>query len=270
MINSIESVPLRKGLDTLYKKYNRRRFVHPDPLEFLYEFPESEREIVGIIASSLAYGRVWSILKAVEICLDRMDNTPKTFLLKKDATQIEKSFKDFKHRFTKGPEMAAFLIGLKKVLNTYGSLEALFNTFSNERPGQERTIKRLTNAVHKILKLSGLEKTHLLPDPAKKSACKRLFLFLRWMVRKDEVDPGGWSVIAPSELVIPLDTHMFNISKSLGFTQRKQANLSTALEITSHFLKINPEDPIKYDFVLTRFGIRDELSRDDVRGLLIP
>lgn len=270
MSDSFDIQTFTKGLDVLYQKYNKREFVHPDPLEFLYKFPESDREIVGIISASLAYGRVWSILKAIDNCLEKMDGSPKKFLLETSNSKIERIFADFKHRFTKGPEMAAFLIGLKKVLTTYGSLETIFDTFSQEKPGQERTIKRLTNAVHKILDLASLRKTHLLPDPTKKSACKRLFLFLRWMVRKDEVDPGGWHVIDPSELIVPLDTHMFNISRELGFTKRKQANLLTAIEITKHFLKINPKDPVKYDFVLTRFGIRDELSRNDVPILLKP
>lgn len=93
---------------------------------------------------------------------------------------------------------------------------------------------------------------------------KRLNLFLRWMVRSDAVDPGGWSGIKPSQLLIPLDTHMHKISLLLGFTKRAQSDIKTVIEVTDALRKISPEDPIKYDFVLTRFGIRDELNHKDL------
>ena len=105
----------------------------------------------------------------------------------------------------------------------------------------------------------------LIPDPCRKSACKRLNLFLRWMVRSDRVDPGGWKGIPASKLVIPLDIHMYRFASLLGLTERKQANLATALEVTTEFAKISPDDPVKYDFALTRLGIR----RDDDRAELM-
>ena len=108
----------------------------------------------------------------------------------------------------------------------------------------------------------------LVADPDKKSACKRSNLFLRWMVRKDSVDPGGWEKIPKSALVIPLDTHMFRVGTLLGFTSRKQANLLTALEITRGFRELSPEDPVRYDFCLTRFGIREEMSPEDLKIML--
>ncbi|MBW2545477.1 MAG: TIGR02757 family protein, partial [Deltaproteobacteria bacterium] len=98
------------------------------------------------------------------------------------------------------------------------------------------------------------------PLPAKGSACKRLNLFLRWMVRRDDVDPGGWDDIPPSKLVIPLDTHMHRICLAFGFTKRKQADMKTALEITDSFRAIVPDDPVRYDFALTRLGIRKDAA----------
>ena len=80
-------------------------------------------------------------------------------------------------------------------------------------------------------------------------------MFLRWMVRKDAIDPGGWDQISPSKLIVPIDTHMHQVGLKLGFTKRKQANLTTALEVTSAFSKFSPDDPVKYDFSLTRVGI---------------
>ncbi|MCD6487215.1 MAG: TIGR02757 family protein, partial [Syntrophobacterales bacterium] len=98
----------------------------------------------------------------------------------------------------------------------------------------------------------------LLPSPAKGSACKRLNLFLRWMVRHDDVDPGGWDDISSSKLIIPLDTHMHRICLALGITKRKQADMKTALEITRSFQVMAPHDPVRYDFALTRLGIRKD------------
>ncbi len=103
---------------------------------------------------------------------------------------------------------------------------------------------------------------HLVPSPEKGSACKRLLLYLKWMIRKDDVDPGGWN-LDPSKLVVPLDTHMYYITSKLGFTNRKSADLKTALEVTDVFKKISPNDPTKYDFALTRLGIKNELDRDE-------
>jgi len=262
---NLQTRGLLQGLERLYSKYNHRKYVHPDPLEFLYKFPDpADREIIALLAACLAYGRVWQILRSINWCLDILDYSPKAFLVSSTERHIEKTFADFSYRFTKGPEMARFMIGLKRAVAKYGRLENIF-TCNKRLSGAEATIGKVKNAVDELLNLAELPKTYLLPDPAKKSACKRLFLFLRWMVRTDEVDPGGWTSIASSDLVIPLDTHMFHIARDLGFTKRKQANLATALEITAAFKNLRPDDPVKYDFVLTRFGIRDELSRDEVR-----
>ncbi len=260
---------LRKGLEALYGKYNRRDLVHPDPLEFLYGFPDPrDREIIALVAASLAYGRVQQILKSINNCLEIMGPSPRLFLKNSNDQAIEQAFSSFRYRFTSGHEMGRFMKGLKRALEIHGGLEPLFSVQGQASPGPAGTVERLKSAVDSLLHLAGLKSSYLLPDPAKKSACKRLFLFLRWMVRKDGVDPGGWSVISPADLVIPLDTHMFHIAGDLGFTCRKQANLAAALEITGAFRQINPDDPVKYDFVLTRFGIRSELSRDDVKVLL--
>ena len=103
-----------------------------------------------------------------------------------------------------------------------------------------------------------------MPDPSKGSACKRLALYLRWMVRNDEVDPGGWKMVDPSALLIPLDTHMFNICTTLGLCSRKAADGRSAIEITEAFKKVCPEDPVRYDFALTRFGIRSDMKLEDL------
>ena len=109
-----------------------------------------------------------------------------------------------------------------------------------------------------------MKENSLLPCPEKGSACKRFHLFLRWMVRNDAVDPGGWDGISASKLIVPLDVHMHRICMRLGLTSRAQADLKTALEVTGRFRAIVPEDPVRYDFALTRIGIRNDIDLAEI------
>lgn len=248
----------------LYDDYNKRDLVHPDPLEFLYLYPRKEdREIVGIVASSLAYGRVWQILKSVKKVLDPMGESPRAFLENKGKKDLLETYSAFKHRFTTGEDIALLLSGAKTAIRKYGSLEKCFDAFF--KISHEDVVPALENFVREISAEFPERSNYLMPLPSRKSACKRLHLFLRWMVRCDEVDPGGWNSIPPSKLLIPLDTHMNKICFALDFTRNKNAGCKAVMEITESFKRINPEDPVKYDFSLTRFGIRDEL---DIKKLL--
>jgi len=119
--------------------------------------------------------------------------------------------------------------------------------------------------VHEVKSHLHIKENSLLPCPEKGSACKRYHLYLRWMVRKDAVDPGGWDGISASKLIVPLDVHMHRICMGLGLTSRAQADLKTALEVTQRFRAIVPEDPVRYDFALTRTGIRNDL---DLTGIM--
>jgi len=255
---------MRKKLDRLYDQYNRRAYVHPDPLEFLYHYKElRDREIVGLIASALAYGKVAQILKSVDSVLDKMGPSPFAYLQSTPKARIISDFQPFVHRFAKGPQLSAFLIGIQQVIRDYGSLyDCFMNGFSL---ADETILPALVLFSEKIIQGSdGKSGTcspgHLIPCPEKGSACKRLHLFLRWMVRQDAVDPGGWDDIPRSALIIPLDTHMFRIGKALGLTLRNQADRMAAMEISAGFKQWSSEDPVKYDFALTRFGIRNDLD----------
>jgi len=247
---------LKKRLEEIYHKYNKRDFVDPDPLMFLYEFSENrDVEIVGLIASSLAYGRVKQILKSVKIVLSAMEDSPYNFIMNNPDVLITETFHSFKHRFTTGDDLSRMLLKIKNIINEHTSLENCFISGYDE--SDKNVIPALTHFAKKF-------DNPLLPDPDKGSACKRLHLFLRWMVRKDDVDPGIWKDIPSSKLIIPLDTHMHSIAKILGFTQRKPANIRTAIEITEKFLEIEMCDPVKYDFSLTRFGIREDMNTDQI------
>ena len=238
-------------LEALYDRYNHRCFVHPDPIEFLYRFERpKDREIVGLIASCLAYGKVAQILRSISLVLDKMGPSPARFLLASKYEGLQCAFQGFKHRFTRGVDLARLLWRAKTVIEDYGSLQACF--VANFRAEDDTVIPALERFAE-VFSPEG--SPFLIPAPSKGSACKRLNLFLRWMARQDEVDPGGWNLVPPSKLVVPLDTHMHRTGLALGFTGRKQADLRTAFEITDAFRKVAPHDPVKYDFVLTRLGI---------------
>jgi uncharacterized protein (TIGR02757 family) len=249
------------NLCELYASYNRREFVHPDPLEFLYHYPDvRDREIVGLIASSLAYGNVRQILTSVRRVLVAMDS-PRIFLKETSLAMLRKTFKDFKHRFTTGEELATMLYGVKRAMDRHGSLHASF--LKGLADEHETIVPALTEFVRVLSSVFRSRPRSVLPSPEAGSACKRLNLYLRWMVRSDSVDPGGWNGVPPSKLVVPVDVHMHRIALRLGLTRRKQANLRTALEITTAFRAIEPDDPVKYDFALTRLGIRDDLNPEE-------
>jgi len=248
---------LKETLEHLYGKYNRREFIHPDPLEFLYNYNElRDREIAGLLSSSLAYGRVFQINKSISIILNRMMPAPFSFLENATMESLLRTFSSFKHRFTTGDEIAAMLFGMKNVIMKYGSLHACFKAgFINNG---ESILPAITKFVDELSSGFNCRSNSLLPLPAKGSACKRINLFLRWMVRRDDVDPGGWDDVPTSRLIVPLDTHMHRICLTLGLTKRKQADMKTALEITDSFRAVVPDDPVRYDFALTRLGIRKD------------
>ena len=252
--------PLLPCFDALYKRYTRRDLVVTDPLLFLYRFDTpGDREIVGLLAASLAYGRVTQINKSVAAVLEEMGSSPRRFVAGTSKERLTEIFGRFKHRFTTGRELAEMLFGMRHVLEIYGSLRACMATALGS--DSETIIPGLSFLVDEIRHGGGVDAYNsLLPSPAGGSACKRLNLFLRWMVRKDDVDPGGWEEIAPSMLVIPLDTHMYRLGCALGMTQRRQADMKTALEITNAFKTILPHDPVRYDFALTRLGICSDLD----------
>ncbi|MFO8090773.1 MAG: TIGR02757 family protein [Desulfatiglandaceae bacterium] len=253
--------PAKEMLEKLYRLYNSRQWVHPDPLEFLYNYENPEdREIVGFIASSLAYGRVAQILVSVGRVLDPMGRRPARFLDESLPEQLIPRFESFVHRFTTGFDLTLMLTGLKRVRERFGSLQNCF--LSGYSRSDDTVIPALNLLISEIGKTPDgrCRRNSLLPSPDKGSACKRHHLFLRWMVRSDIVDPGGWEAVSPSKLIIPLDTHMYRICSSWGFTERKSSGGAAALDITRAFRKITPEDPVRYDFALTRLGIRKDLD----------
>ncbi|MEI7835734.1 MAG: TIGR02757 family protein [Planctomycetota bacterium] len=255
-------MPLRphaNALEGLYEQLNRRCYVEPDPLQFLYEYEDpGDREIVALVASALAYGRVKQILRSVTDALGRLGRRPAEFASEASPETLRDVLDGFKHRFSDGANLAALLSGAAAAVKRYGSLQRCFLAGMGR---DDETAAPAARGFANVLRqgASG-ECGHLLPDPAKGSACKRLNLMLRWLVRQDDVDPGGWTLLSPTKLIVPLDTHMHRLARQLGVTSRRAADARTAMEITAAFRVICPADPVRYDFALTRLGIRADME----------
>ncbi len=242
------------ALEELYARLNRRDLIHPDPLEVVYDYSDPlDREIAAFVAASLAYGRVKSILASVYAVLTPM-RCPRRFLAEATPESLQAAFAGFKHRFATGRELARLLLGVKRLVERHGSLQAAFTRHLSV--DHDTIVPALTAFVAELRDAADGLDDHLLPRPERGSACKRLNLFLRWMVRRDAVDPGSWDAVSPAQLIVPLDVHMHRICRALGLTRRESANLRTAVEITDAFKAFAPDDPVRYDFALTRLGIR--------------
>jgi len=252
---------IKAVLDKLYEKYNHRHLIKPDPLQFMYRYSKpADMEIAAFVASSLAYGRVQQIEKSLELLFGFMGKSPFEFVRDFDGHK-RAQLKDFKHRFTAGDDISDLLELFRIVLDQFGSLENFFAAgYSKDDktiiPALSQFCDSLSDMYaqgHKGRLSNGL--SYLLASPSRGSVSKRLNLFLRWVVRDDDVDAGLWKTIDKSKLVIPVDVHMGRLCKILGLYSRKTVSLSTALEITESFTAIEPADPVKYDFALSRIGI---------------
>jgi len=249
----VKKTQLQPFLEGLYNQYNQAAFVSPDPLQFLSSYSQiQDREIVGLIASSLAYGQVKIILNNVSQVLKLLGKYPYKTLLEKDDFWFKNQLQNFRHRWHSGKDIVEFLKAIRSLLQSYGSLDLAMKDCLKNQKGD--VIQAIDDWVDR-LRAGGDFRPNLLSKPSDGSACKRLMLYFRWMVRSDQVDPGGWTSLKPSQLFVPLDTHMFEMARRLKLTRRNQANWKTVEEISRAFARLVPDDPIRYDFVLTRPGI---------------
>jgi len=246
---------IRRGLDDNYINYHHPKWIGTDPVKFLHEYEDPlDQEIVGLIAASLAYGNVTAINASIQRVLKIMGNLPREFLVETGRDQISRAFIGFRHRWTGVESITALMTGMQQVIQEYGSLGEAFTSVDD---GDPDITKPLARWVRQLKKGQAAQTKNMLSDPERNSACKRLHLYLRWMVRNDEIDPGCWKGIKPDRLLVPLDTHVFRFSKACGFTSRNAADRKTVEEITGVFRVITPDDPVKFDFSMTRPGIID-------------
>lgn len=246
---------MRDWLESLYHAYHHPSHLGSDPLQFVHRYRDpADQEIVGLIAASLAYGNVTSINRSIEEVLRRMPGSPAEFLRANDEQNLRRTMAGFRHRWTGPDELADVLVGVRRAIQAYGSLGRLFVAL--DAPGEDLGIT-LARWVGTLRGARSLRRKELLSDPARNSASKRLHLYLRWMVRKDAIDPGSWSGIDPARLIMPLDTHIFAFARACRLTRRTTPDGRAAREITEVFRRIRPDDPVRYDFSLTRPGIID-------------
>lgn len=262
---------LRSHLEGLYQRFHNLLFLSSsfDPLQFprRYQRPE-DQEIAAFFAASLAYGRIQQIRQSIESLLARMGDSPHRFILSFDPRKGIRGFEGFVHRFNTGLDLAVLCSLLRQVLERHGSLGDYF--LLGYQANDEDIGPALTRFVEGILSLESTPfypkgvlpqeagVRFLLPSPARGGACKRLNLFLRWMVRKDELDLGLWWRVSPAKLIMPLDTHVSRFCQRHGLTRLKTPSWRMAQEITRRFRELNPEDPVKYDFAITHAGLYQE------------
>jgi len=251
----------REELELFYKKYNKKAYFGTDPIEYIYEYDDCEdREIVGFIASSLAYGRVAQIRKNLSFILSKMGDSPRKFVMDYNKEDFFNKICGFKHRFCTDTHIISFISAIRNLIIRFGSIENAFTTGISK---DDNTLLPAMMDFYRKMCEAGLDcPNHLLPDPEKGSACKRFCLYLRWMVRDDDVDTGCWKDVDKRMLIMPLDTHIHRVCKAMGLTSSNQANMKIALEITEKLSNFSPDDPVKYDFSLTRAAMDGgELSK---------
>lgn len=252
---------IKNKLNYHYRAFDRKT-ISPDPLEFPHRFSDkNDIEISAFLASVFAYGSVLQIIKTLESIFAIIGNEPYNFVINYNYNKDKVLFKDIKHRFYTGEDIAALIAGLNTIYQTYGSLNYLFLLYYFEKADNIKGAlsffsNNLTDIVTKSSKITSSGIKFMFPDPLKGSACKRQNLFLRWMIRNDELDFGLWKEIPTRQLVIPVDTHIAQISQKLNLTKRKNVSWKMAEEITNNLKKFDENDPVKYDFALCHIGMR--------------
>jgi uncharacterized protein (TIGR02757 family) len=251
---------LKQKLDYHYKVFNKTK-LEPDPLQFPHLFRDEKNiEVMAFIASVFAYGNVKQIINSLNKFLVICERKPYHFI-KNYSINKSKLQESFIHRFYTGQDINQLFHLLNLAYQDFGSLQKLLlSGYHQDNINVKNAItnfnKNFLITAQKEFKTLSRGIIFMFPLPEKGSACKRVNLFLRWMVRKDELDFGLWNEIPTSKLIIPVDTHIARICKQLKLTKRKNVSWRMAEEITSNLKKLDPDDPVKYDFAICHIGMR--------------
>jgi uncharacterized protein (TIGR02757 family) len=251
---------LKLFLDKKYKQYNRKDFIVNDPICIPHLFSKKQDiEIAAFIASVLAWGQRITIINKCKELLQRMDNAPHDFVKNHKDADLKKLL-GFKHRTFNDTDLLYFIAFFSSFYHKHNSLEDAF--VQGKLYKESNTGKALMDFHELFFSLEDFpERTRKhISTPARKSACKRLNMFLRWMVRKDksEVDFGIWSKIDSSQLICPCDVHVERVGRKLGLISRPQTDWQTAVELTDKLKEFDAKDPVKYDFALFGLGIEEK------------
>jgi len=253
----IDSINLKNFLDSKIRFYNRPSFISSDPISIPHQFSKKQDiEIAGFFAATLAWGNRTTIINSCSKLIKRMDDSPHAFILHHHEKDL-KCFEDFKHRTFNSTDLLYFIHFFR---NFYSENDSLENAFSRFITSKDENIEKALIGFHNLffsLEDFPLRTIKHVSTPEKNSTCKRLNMFLRWMVRKDKagVDFGIWKKIKPSQLICPCDVHVLRVARNLKLVRGRQNNWKTALELTSKLREFDRDDPVKYDFALFGLGV---------------
>jgi uncharacterized protein (TIGR02757 family) len=254
---------LKPALDRLYESFNAPDSA-ADPIQIVRRYDRLEdREIVAFVAAGLAFGRVASVMASIAAVCGVMGPSPSAFVRAFDPIDNGRALQPLVHRWTRGRDFVALLWVLRQMLEQHGSLERCFA--AGLRPDAEDVGPALESfsagaratplrpAYGRVPRPPGV--FYFFARPSTGAACKRLNLFLRWMVRRDAIDPGGWRLVSPRQLIVPLDTHTIRTGRCLALTRRATPGWRMAVEITAALRQLDPDDPVRYDFALCHLGM---------------
>jgi len=253
-------------IESIYREYHHPRYLGLDPLVCVRKFDDDEnREVAGLFSSALAYGRVEIIVRNINRLIDgAMGGDPAAFVKGASYAEKRKALAKFKHRFNDGDDVAALLEAANMAARRHGSIGGCFKECLTRSGGKFRAALTLfTDELKGVLAENAATRNalrpsfeYLIPSPSRGSACKRMALYLRWMVRRDDgIDLGVWKDVPPSILLMPVDTHVAQIARHYGLTGRNAADWKMAEEITEALRKFDPEDPVRFDFSLCHAGM---------------
>jgi uncharacterized protein (TIGR02757 family) len=254
---------LKPLLDRLYAGFNYPDSA-TDPIQIVRRFARADdREVVGFIAASLAFGRVTSVLQSIERVLQIAGPHPAAYVRRFDPAREAAAFRTVVHRWTRGPDLVALLWVLRQMLDRSGTIEAFFAEgydadAADVEPALDRFSARalaldLRAAYGRVPRRPGV--CYFFPRASAGSGCKRLNLFLRWMVRRDALDLGVWTRVPPAKLIVPLDTHVIRVGRCLRLTSYASPGWPMAREVTASLRRLDAADPVKYDFALCHLGM---------------
>jgi uncharacterized protein (TIGR02757 family) len=254
----------RARLEDLYRTFDDVSSA-ADPVHIVRRFRAPEdREVVGFCAASLAFGRVASVLQSIESLLNVLGTRPAEFVRRFEPGRQADRVRPLGHRWIRGRDLVALLLILQRMLREFGSIEAFF--LAGDEPStpdvgqalEAFSVRALRMDVRRAYGARMPERPgvcYFFPRPSAGSACKRLNLFLRWMVREDAIDLGVWRRVSPARLIVPLDTHVIRVARCLGLTRYASPGWNMAAEITAALRQLDPADPIRYDFSLCHVGM---------------
>ena len=253
MVNGLSDNELKEFLDSKYLQYNQKKFIESDPIQVPHNFTlKKDIEISSFLTATIAWGQRKTIIKNSFKMMNLLDNSPYDYIINSTEKEIDKL--NIKHRTFNEIDFRYFIKRLKYIYKEYGNLENIF--FENVKNNT------LHNSIHNFKSLFfknnfPLRTTKHISDPYKGSACKRINMFLRWMVRKDSngVDFGIWNKIPPSYLSCPLDVHSGRVARKLGILNRTQNDHKAVLELDKKLRILDSNDPVKYDFSLFGLGV---------------